>query len=452
VAERHICRVLRKHLITDYLPGQVTYNLGEYPCVKPWEVDEHSGQDERLLDEYRTAGIELVQIHEEWNDAERLFGADKLTPLNRGGLERFMRLAHDRGFKVLLYASTGFFEERDPDFRRDWARQGNALVELWYRYARCSPSSPSWRAYLLPRLFRLMDEFGADGIYDDCGYSPAACRLPATPDEVLAFPEAPGNDDALADLLALVCAEVKRRNGIFKVHVSGTSSPKTDLQVYDYLWVGEGVRDLDAQRQIVKHNRPYVTPCFDLSRARPANEDELYLHTIPYLQFPLLIGGRPVTGERALVPGLKYLDETKDFWTGHMRAIHRHWKAHPQGPHSYGWWDATPGRPDAKARYFHWLSLYRPMVSPGTWAYIEIGASDLFRARLPADVVASVYVNQEFWLVLANYGHTRCTIPTREAFVPVTRSAAAACQPATEFRLPARSLLILRRQSREPQW
>ena len=30
--ERGIHKCLRKHLITDYLPGQCVYNLGEYPC------------------------------------------------------------------------------------------------------------------------------------------------------------------------------------------------------------------------------------------------------------------------------------------------------------------------------------------------------------------------------------------------------------------------------------
>ena len=31
----------------DYLPAQCCYNLGEYPCLKPWDPDEW---DERELD------------------------------------------------------------------------------------------------------------------------------------------------------------------------------------------------------------------------------------------------------------------------------------------------------------------------------------------------------------------------------------------------------------------
>jgi len=32
--------------------------------------------------------------------------------------------------------------------------------------------------------------------------------------------------------------------------------------------------------------------------AKVENEDEQYLHAIPYMQFPVLQAGRPFTGER----------------------------------------------------------------------------------------------------------------------------------------------------------
>ena len=74
--EHGIRRCLRRQLIQDYLPGQVVYNLGEYPCRKPWDPDDW---DEQELDWLRDHGIQLLQVHEEWNDSQRLFGGHKLA-------------------------------------------------------------------------------------------------------------------------------------------------------------------------------------------------------------------------------------------------------------------------------------------------------------------------------------------------------------------------------------
>ena len=114
------------------------------------------------------------------------------------------------------------------------------------------------------------------------------------------------HDGALEDLLALIYAEVKRRGGCVKVHHGGATRLQTDMKVYDYLWVGEGVRNADLFRETIKNHPPYVVPCLDMSRATIESEDELYLESIPYMQFPLLLAGRPFTGERAMIPGIQY--------------------------------------------------------------------------------------------------------------------------------------------------
>jgi hypothetical protein len=132
----------------------VLFHLGEYPCRTPWEIGDWDIQE---LDRLKDHGIRLIQLHEEWNDSQRLFGAHKFAPLNPAGFRRFIDLAHQRGMKVIVYASSGFFEKRDPDFRQEWARDQD-LVELFYHYARCSPASPGWRAYFLKQLARLLDE------------------------------------------------------------------------------------------------------------------------------------------------------------------------------------------------------------------------------------------------------------------------------------------------------
>ena len=429
----HSC--LRKYLVTGYLPGQCSYNLGEYPCRKPWEIGEWDVQE---LDRLKDHGIRLIQLHEEWNDSQRLFGAHKFAPLNPAGFRRFIGLAHQRGMKVIVYASSGFFERRDPDFRPEWARDQD-LVELFYHYARCSPASPGWRAYFLKQLARLLDQYGVDGIYNDLGYLRLAGN-PARPtdDEVLAFEETATHDGALEDLLSLICEEVRRRGGIVKVHCGAADRPQANLHVYDYLWVGEEVESGDALRETVKDYPPYVVPCLDMSRARIQNEDELYLHAIPYLQFPLLLAGKPFTGERATIPGIQYAPEAEDFWTQHCRSVWKHYQSHWDGPYSYGWWDSVPGRPQARATHADWLRQYAPMVEEGSWAWLDIKDSQLFRGPLPHHVVASVFANREIWLVLANYGQSALEVATSQTYV----SHGGLSRPV--WQLEGRSLLILR--------
>ncbi len=122
VCTREIQDCMRKHLITNYLPGQCCYNLGEYPCRKPWEIVEY---DERELDRLKEHGIQLIQVFDDWNDSVRLCGGDKYTALNPAGFRRFVELAHQRNMKVLAYTSTGFLQWTDPDFRQEWSPVGS---------------------------------------------------------------------------------------------------------------------------------------------------------------------------------------------------------------------------------------------------------------------------------------------------------------------------------------
>ena len=314
----------------------------------------------------------------------------------------------------------GYFDRKDPDFRPEWASQHD-LREIYFQYAHCSPVSPGWRAYFCRHLVKILDDYGVDGIYNDLGYSQPGSPDPKLQarDEVLAFEETTTHDGALEDLLGLIYAEVHRRGGVVKVHRSGTHAPQTAVKVYDYLWVGEGGRDGDLLRKATKNHPPYVVPCLDMSRAKVEREDDLYLGAIPYMQFPLLLAGRPFTGERASIPGIQYPPEERCFWTRHNRAIWKHYQAHPEGPFSYGWWDSVPGRPEARPTHQRWLKQYSPLVEEGTWAWLEIAESDLFSAPLPKEVVASVFANRGFYLVLANYGPTPVEIQTADAYVPI---------------------------------
>lgn len=438
LCENAIRGCMRSHLVTQYLPGQCTYNLGEYPSKKPWEIGEWDAQE---LDRLKAAGIGLIQLHEEWNDSQRLFGANKYSPLNPKGFRQFLDMAHQRGMKVIVYISSGFLDRRDPDFRPEWARDQD-LVELFYQYALCSPASPGWRSYICRQFVRIMEEYAVDGVYNDLGYAPLAKNPhPATKDEVLAFPETPQQDGALGDLLALLYDEIKRRGGIVKVHLGDTSRPMTDIKVYDYLWVGEGVESSDSLRTAVKNYLPYVVPCLDMSRAKIASEDELYLQSIPYMQFPLLLAGKPFTGERGLVDGIRYVPEAEDFWTHHCHEIWNYYQTHPNGPYSYGWWDSVPGRPEAREAHAKWLRQYAPLVEEGTWAWLEIKNTALLRHALPSDLVASAFANRDMYLVLANYGKKPVIVETAQDFRDTQDQQS---RGGTVWTLAARSLLILK--------
>ncbi|MFN0172922.1 MAG: hypothetical protein ACKV22_41620, partial [Bryobacteraceae bacterium] len=172
-----------------------------------------------------------------------------------------------------------------------------------------------------------------------------------------------------------------------------------------------------------------------------AGDDELYLHAIPYMQFPLLLAGRPFTGERSAIPGVEYRREEQDGLLRRWRRIWRHYQAHPEGPYVYGPWDAFPPRSKARTVHAKWLRQYLPLVEEGTWAYLEITGSTFFPGPLPADVVASVFANLDTYLVLANYGRSEAMIDTAHAYIPVTSEDRG--EPANRWRLAPRSLTIL---------
>ncbi len=441
ICQRAIRSCLRKHLIANYLPAQCGYNLGEYPCRQPWDPGEY---DERELDRLKEHGIQLIQVFDEWNDSLRLFGGDKYTALNPAGFRRFIDMVHRRGMKIITYTSSCFLQRTDPDFRQDWSREGDNLLVGYWNMARCSPASPGWRAFLLPRIVRILDEYELDGIYIDGGYVQNYRKTLPTPakDEVPAFEETPEHDGALADLLALMYAEVQRRGGILKLHVDGADQPRTaGLKVYDYLWVGEGVGQVDPLREAVKNYPPYVVPCIDMTFAKIENADEPYLHAIPYLQFPILQAGRPFTGERGMIPGVRYASD-QDFWVRRCREAWKHYQANPQGPYTYGGWDAVPERPETRPTHARWLKQYLPLVEDGTWAWLEIGDSDLFAGPLPKETVASAFANRELYLVVANYGRKPAEIATADAYVPVDNPTAG---EAKQWALAPRSLKILRK-------
>ncbi len=440
ICTQKIRNCMRKHLVTNYLPAQCVYNMGEYPSREPWAPNEY---DEQELDRLKAHGIQLIHVMDEWNDRYGLFGGNKLTSVNPQGFRRFVAMVHERGIRILAYASSGYFTLTDPENRKEWSRPGDNFGEgSWWNLTRCSPASPGWRAYFLPRMLRILEDYELDGLYNDWGYVPNSDKKIKTPaqDEVAAFEETPQYDGAVTDLLYLIYSEVKRRGGIYKLHADFSNQPMTGgLKVYDYLWVGEGVDNADGLREAVKNHPPYVVPCIHGSLARIESDDDPFLHSIPYMQFPLLQGGRPLTGERGVIP-IPRLPGAKE--NGFYEQAWKYYQAHPNGPYIYGGWDNLPPRAGTRPAHARWLKQYMPMIEDGTWAYLEIGDSDLFARPLPQGCVASAFANRDLYLVLANYGQSPQQIETADAYVATDGSAAT---PTKQWLLPKRTLSIVKR-------
>jgi hypothetical protein len=177
-------------------------------------------------------------------------------------------------------------------------------------------------------------------------------------------------------------------------------------------------------------------------QSKPDNKDEIYLHGIPYMQFPLLLAGCPFTGERAAIPGVPYEAEAKDALRGQWLAMWKYYQQNPKGPFVYGPWDSFPIWPDIRERHASWLKKYLPLVQEGSWAYLEISDSNLFRGSLPTDTVASLFTNLQRYLVLANYAKSEVTIETTNDWTELENARAGSKR---RWTLPSRSLIMLQK-------
>ena len=380
-----------RHRIHDYMPGQVTYNLGDYPARFSIEPTEY---DYNLLKSMAENGVELIQIHEEWNDAIRHLGADKFTSFDPEGMQKFVDLCHYFGIKIIPYISSGYFSANDPDFKDSFIIGDYSIRSSYYHLHKCNPSSAEWREYLLPRTFAAVDKYGFDGIYNDWGFD-GINRYPRDERGVTHFEY----ETEIEDLLSLIYGEVKKRGGIYKLHADYNSAPKCFDRVYDYLWIGEGVKGSDAG--IGKEFLPYVVPCWHMSYKGEFDPDFYYASVIPFMQFPLLKHGRPMLGTSINEDNIDYCRDTNGEYA-YAQKIQAYMKENPDGPFIYSLWSSIPDDPDEYDRWSKYLALYRPMVKESSVAYIEIKDCDSIVSEVPSDVIVSQFVNDDIYMVVSN--------------------------------------------------
>ena len=395
-ADRDNKKYFKRHRVEAYMPGQATYNLGDYPAAFSMAPTEY---DYEMLKDLSENGVELIQIHEEWNDGIRHLGADKFTAHDPEGLQKFVDLCHSFGIKIIPYISTGYFQVTDPDFDEKFARGKHDLISEHFHYRKCWAGSPEWRNYLLPRTFAVLDQYGFDGIYNDWGYDGAwmardkAAEKGIDPDTLSVY-DMPYDPD-LEDLLSTVYTEVKKRGGVYKLHCDRNNQPPCKDKVYDYLWIGECVND--NSYGIGKSYDGYVVPC-QHAEFSAGNAQDYYAKVIPFMQFPLLKRGRPLTG-RGIHEDVPFT-KTGDYY--HMMKIEQYLKEHPNGPYTYSLWSSIPDDVEDYPRWCRYLALYRPMVTQNSVAYIELRECADILSPLPENVYASMFVNEEKYMVVSN--------------------------------------------------
>jgi hypothetical protein len=103
---------VRRHVVSDYLPAQCCYNLGEYPDTKPWSLEAY---DEQELDRLRDHGIQSSNGSTTGRPAAAL-GATAPGQRANAPLHRLGPSARDEGVPTPPAVS----QRTDPDGRGSW--------------------------------------------------------------------------------------------------------------------------------------------------------------------------------------------------------------------------------------------------------------------------------------------------------------------------------------------
>ena len=397
-AQENVQKCGKRVRVHDYMPGQVIYHMGDYPAPVSPEPTEY---DYNLIKYLSEAGTQIIQLHEDWNDSQRILGADKFSSPNPVGLRNFIDLCHRFNIKVLPYISTGFFDERDPDFIPEFDRHGINLNQEYYRYRMCSLRSPQWCEYVYGKVKSILDKYDFDGLYNDAGPDEIAFigqkfqKEGRTADPERDIPYNPYEADMLAQLYSMV----KQRGGIMKLHYCGNMKPKVKDKVYDYLWVGEAVSNMDDLLKTALYE-PYIVPCPDMQYTDESSIKKIFCQSIPFLQFPLRPDGRPMDVIKMLsVSGIEYQESPN---LNYFRKMAEYAKEHPDGPYMYSEWSAIPESQLYRDLWIKYLKIYRKMTEENTVCQMNITENTIVKERLPEKVFMSLFSGDEQYLCLSN--------------------------------------------------
>ncbi len=401
-AENAVKACTRRHRIRDYIPGQATYNLGGYPSkfsIMPTEYDEE------CIKNLAEMGVGLIQVHEEWNDSIRVLGADKYSSHDPEGMRVFVDLCHRYGIKIVPYVSTGYIDARDPDCREDFflkTEEDLRLEQVHFRYRLACPQSASWRQFILGKMENILDNYGFDGLYNDYGYARAEFHRRWCIENGVKFREDHLPYDPYAeDMLSRAYDLCHKRGGVMKMHIAGNRRITSSEKLYDYLWVGEGIEDPSTMLMTVPYE-PYIVPCPDYKCVTDENFEDFFAQSLPFMQFPLRLDGRPLTDAKVKAPGIEYApNPLTDFY----RDVAKYVEKHPDGPYVYSEWSAIPDNVQLRKRWAEYLKLYLPLVEEDNICHQNITETTLVKGLIPENVYMSLFSGCRQFLCVSNLGN-----------------------------------------------
>ncbi len=443
-ARKSVKEYTREMRIKDYLPGQVIYYLGDYPqkmSISPTEYDVN------LLRSYAENGVDMIQVHEEWNDTIEKYGSDKWHSCDHEGMLEFIKVCHSFGIKIIPYCSASYIHCKSKYFDEDFCRSDGGCTDMHYSYRYGHAGSEKWRNFIIPRTFNIMDTYGFDGIFNDWGYDWHNSTYVDIPPEKRNYENQPLEkyDPEAEDLIHALYEGVKKRGGIYKLHIGQSDRAPVRGKYYDYLWVGEC--EFDSKCGAGKMYEPYLVPCPDKPRLTNWFEtrfdmDEYFAKTIPFVQFPLLTHGRPTMGRCIDVEGVTQYNTTQADHLYHYFEKVRDWAdKHPNGPYVYSEWSQIPDDTEDFPRWSRYLKLYKPMVTEGSTVYMEIRSAEFILSPIPENVYASLFINEEEYLAVSNISDTPYTLKLTEDWLDretgITKS---------EFTVAPRRMIFLKKK------
>lgn len=443
-ARKSIKKCTRELRIRDYLQGQVIYYLGDYPAkmsIKPTEYDFN------LLRSFAENGVDMIQVHEEWNDTIERYGSDKWHSCDDSGMREFIDLCHHFGIKIIPYCSASYIHEGSKYYREEFSRGHDGCVDMHYKYRLGWAGSEYWREFIIPRTFDIMDSYGFDGIFNDWGYDWHNSSFELIPRERRNF-DLDGldhYDPEAEDLIHILYDGIKSRGGIYKMHVGQYNSAPVRWKCYDYLWVGEC--NFTAEYGGGKLLEPYLVPCPDKPRLTGWGKDRFdadayFAMTIPFVQFPLLTYGRPTMGRCIDVPGVTQYNTTQEDHLYHyFEKVRDFADAHPNGPYVYSEWSQIPDDVDDYPRWSRYLSLYKNMTADQTVAFMEIRESEELLSDIPDEVFITEFVSEERYMVVSNLTDKPYMLTTRGIWKDRESGFAG-----TGFEVPSKRMLFLIRE------